>query len=238
MGFTKRIGAILEGFSSRASYFSVLILVIGAILRSSGVDLSPPPTIKLIIFLSLLVISTLFSLGLFISLLYPKLHMWPPPGKNSWQFWYVWTLYTIGALGISAIGVLDWGTLGLKHLSVSLVGFALLLFAVPFGEWGVHTLNVHQTLGLKGTLLTKGPYQYTRNPQYVAEILIYTGAILVTGSSLALIIGAIMMSWFFMAPIAEEPWLVKQFGKQYEEYRKKVPRFVGLRSFLSNKSGK
>jgi len=164
--------------------------------------------------------------------------MWPPPEKNSWQFLYVWTLYTIGALGVSAIGILDWGSLGLRHLSVTLIGAGVLLIAVPLGEWGVRTLNVHQTLGLKGTMLTKGPYRYTRNPQYVAEILIYIGVVLVTKSLMALIIGMIMMSWFFMAPFAEEPWLVKQFGKQYEEYRKNVPRFLGLGPFLSKKSAK
>jgi len=41
----------------------------------------------------------------------------------------------------------------------------------------------------------------------VAEILIYTGIILVTGSFEALIIGIIMMLWFVMAPLSEEPWI-------------------------------
>jgi protein-S-isoprenylcysteine O-methyltransferase Ste14 len=176
------------------------------------VNLSLQPAIKLIVFAFLLVVATSFSLGLFISLFYHKLRMWPPPGKNSWQFWYVWILYTIGALGISAIGILDWGTLGLKHWSVSLIGAGLLLIAVPFGEWGVRTLDVHQTLGLKGTMLTKGPYHYTRNPQYVAEILIYIGIILVTKSWMAFISGTIMMAWFFMAPLTEEPWLALRSG--------------------------
>ena len=238
MKIIKRIGTILEAFSSRASYFAVLVLIVGAILRFAGVGLSPSSELELVAFFSLLVVSTLFSLGLFVSLLYPKVHMWPPPAKNSWQFLYVWILYTIGALGVSVIGILDWKSLGLEHWSVSLIGGLVLLTAVPLGEWGVRTLNVHQTLGLKGTMLTKGPYHYTRNPQYVAEILIYAGIILVTKSLFALVIGAIMMSWFFMAPFAEEPWLTQQFGKQYKDYCKNVPRFIGLRSFLPRKSDK
>ena len=179
----------------------------------------------------LLVIAISFLLGLVINLSCPKIRIWPPPGKRSWQFWFVWILYTIGAIGVSTIGVLDWGTLGLNHWSIHLIGGALLLFAVPFGEWTVRTLNVHQTLGLKGKLLTKGPYQYSRNPQYVAEILIYIGDVLVTNSFLALIIGTLMALWFVLAPFSEEPWLQKQFGKQYEEYCKRVPRFIGFRSF-------
>jgi protein-S-isoprenylcysteine O-methyltransferase Ste14 len=86
-------------------------------------------------------------------------------------------------------------------------------------------------------MLTTGPYRYTRNPQYVAEILIYIGIVLVTKSLFAVVVGVIMMSWFFMAPFAEEPWLARQFGRQYEAYRKKVPRFVGLRPFLPKKAG-
>jgi len=84
--------------------------------------------------------------------------------------------------------------------------------------------------------LTKGPYRFSRNPQYVAEILIYSGIILVTGSFEALIIGIVMMLWFVMAPLSEEPWLAQQFGEPYEEYRQNVPRFIGLRSFRLKKT--
>jgi protein-S-isoprenylcysteine O-methyltransferase Ste14 len=237
LNIVKRIGAILEAFSSRASYFAVLILIVGAVLHYAGANLSPLPKIKLALFLCLLVISALFSLGLLFSLVIPKIRLWPPPEKKTWQFYYVWVFYTIGALGVPVIGILDWGSLGFRHLVLTLIGAVALLVAVPLGEWGVRTLNVHQTLGLSGTMLTTGPYRYTRNPQYVAEILIYIGVILVTKSLFAVVIGVIMMSWFFMAPLAEEPWLIQQFGREYEQYRKNVPRFIGLRSFLPKKSG-
>ena len=237
MDVIKQIGALFESFSSRASYFSVFIIIPGVALHYSGVNLAISPESKRIVFMVLLMLTTSFSLGLFIHLCYPKFRMWPPPGKNSWQFWFVWILYTIGALGVSVIGILDWDTLELNHWLPSLIGLGLLLFAVTLGECSVRTLNVHQTLGLKGKLLTKGPYRVSRNPQYVAEILIYTGIILVTGSFEALITGIIMMLWFVMAPLSEEPWLEQQFGKQYEAYRKNVPRFIGLRSFKQKKPG-
>jgi protein-S-isoprenylcysteine O-methyltransferase Ste14 len=232
----KRVGAVLEAFSSRASYFSVLILLIGAVLHYTGIDPAPQLKVKMTVFICLLVISLLFSLGLLVGLLVPQVRMWPPPEKNSWQFYYVWILYTIGALGAPVIGILDWGSLGLRHIAVPVIGAVALLTAVPLGEWGVRTLNVHQTLGLTGTMLTTGPYRYTRNPQYVAEILIYLGIVLVTGSLLALIVAAAMVSWFVMAPFAEEPWLARQFGRAYDEYRKKVPRFIGVRSIFHVKS--
>jgi protein-S-isoprenylcysteine O-methyltransferase Ste14 len=34
--------------------------------------------------------------------------------------------------------------------------------------------------------------------------------------------------WHLVVPFAEEPWLAQQFGSEYEEYRRTVPRFLGL----------
>ncbi|MFQ6068864.1 MAG: methyltransferase family protein [Candidatus Bathyarchaeia archaeon] len=65
----------------------------------------------------------------------------------------------------------------------------------------------------------------------MADILLYMGVILITSSFMALITGILVILWFALAPFSEEPWLQQQFGKQYEEYCKKVPRFIGLRSF-------
>jgi protein-S-isoprenylcysteine O-methyltransferase Ste14 len=225
-----RAMAIFDAASTRASYFTALVIPIGAALRYLNIGLPAPSGLQLAIFLILLVVTTAFSLGLMINLCCPKMRIWPPPGKHSWQFWFVWISYGTGAIGVSVIGVLDWGSLGLNHWSVPWIGTGLILFALPLSEWGVRTLNVRQTLGLQGQLLTSGPYGYSRNPQYVAEILIYLGAILVTNSGMALTIGVLMMLWFLMAPFSEEPWLEKQFGKEYEDYCRTVPRFIGFRS--------
>jgi protein-S-isoprenylcysteine O-methyltransferase Ste14 len=107
------------------------------------------------------------------------------------------------------------------------IGVAGLLFAVPFNEWSMRTLSDHQTLGLQGELITDGPYRYSRNPQYVAEILTYLGVVLITNSLLAAMIGSLVILWFLMAPLAEEPWLARQFGERFEEYSRQVPRFLG-----------
>ena len=227
----ERSVAILESISSRTSYYSVLIVVIGAVLRLSFVKQLVSPEIKRVLFLVLLALAAAFSIGIVIHLFRPKLNIWPPPGKNSWQFWYIWILYTIDAIGVAAIAILDWGSMNLDHWSFKLLGFGCLLVAVPLAEWSVRTLEAQQTLGLKGTLLTKGPYRLSRNPQYVSVMLIYLGIVLVTNSFMGLIIGAVLALWFVLAPLAEEPWLERQFGEQYQEYLKNVPRFIGWRSF-------
>ncbi len=188
---------------------------------------------KLIIFIVVLATDILGLVGLIINLRFPETRIWPPPRKRSWQFQLVWILATVGMVGVPVVGILDWGTLGLDHSSRYLIGGALLLFAVPFALWAIGTLSLRQSLGLKGKLLTKGPYRYTRNPQYVANILVFVGVILITNSLMALMTGVLQMLWFVLAPFSEEHWLQQQFGKQYEEYCKNVPRFVGFRSFQS-----
>lgn len=71
-----------------------------------------------------------------------------------------------------------------------------------------------------------GPYQYTRNPQYLGLIIAIIGAILVYNSLFILIFGILGILIFLILPFAEEPWLKEQFGNYYEEYFKRVKRFI------------
>jgi protein-S-isoprenylcysteine O-methyltransferase Ste14 len=191
---------------------------------------------KSVIFTLVLSANILLIVGVLISILLPKYRLWPPPRKHSWQFWFIWILDGIGMIGVPVVGVLDWETISYTHWSRFLIGCPLILFGIIFSLWAIRTLSVHQSFGLKGTLVTSGPYQYTRNPQYIADIFSYTGIILVTSSSMALITGTLVVLLFLLLPFSEEPWLRQQFGKQYEEYCRNVPRFIGLQSFRSSKN--
>jgi protein-S-isoprenylcysteine O-methyltransferase Ste14 len=88
------------------------------------------------------------------------------------------------------------------------------------------TLSIHSSLGLKGKLITHGPYKYSRNPQYLGDILIFLGIVLISNSLLTLITGIFGILWNILTPFAEEPWLLERFGKVYEDYCKKVRRFA------------
>jgi protein-S-isoprenylcysteine O-methyltransferase Ste14 len=65
----------------------------------------------------------------------------------------------------------------------------------------------------------------------VGFILIYAGIVLAAYSFWALVAGAVLILAFFILPFSEEPWLRQQYGEEYVEYCRKVPRFLGLRSF-------
>lgn len=226
MNVRQRAIAVLEAVSTRTSYIAIAVTIGGAAVVLSGSTRSFGPAFDALVFFIVLIAALCFAAGLAINLYCPGIGLWPPPAAGSWQFWFVWISYTVSGVGIAVVGVLDWGTLGLDHWSFRAVGVAGLLFAVPFNEWGMRALSDHQTLGLKGDLITGGPYRYSRNPQYVAEIITYLAAVLITNSLLSAVIGALVILWFLMAPYAEEPWLARQFGGQFEAYCRRVPRFL------------
>ncbi|VVA44202.1 conserved hypothetical protein [Candidatus Roizmanbacteria bacterium] len=76
-------------------------------------------------------------------------------------------------------------------------------------------------------LVVSGLYKYTRNPIYIGYFMILQGEFLFFGEFLLLI-------YFFLAIIGiniyvifhEEPILKKRFGKSYQEYFKKIPRWL------------
>lgn len=184
-----------------------------------------------VLFGIILTADSLLLLVMAISIFFPMSRIWPPPKKDSWQQWVSWVLFTIVMFGVPLIGILDFQSLGYGHWSQFLVGGLLFVLGFGIDLWGTKTLSVQQSLGEKGEIITSGPYRYTRNPQYVGFIILYIGIILVTSSFMALVTGVFAIILFFITPFSEEPWLRQHYGKPYEEYCKKVPRFVGLRSF-------
>ncbi len=166
-------------------------------------------------------------LGALYSVFAPSHRIWPPPGRDSWQFWVTWTVLTLGLSGVVVVGALDLGSLGLGYPAARLVtGGALMLAGSLIMIWSVITLSLRQSLGLKGGLVTGGPYMYTRNPQYVGYLLFYPGFMVFSGSYEAVVTGVLAMLVFIVAPFAEEPWLLEQFGEEYRRYKERTPRFI------------
>jgi protein-S-isoprenylcysteine O-methyltransferase Ste14 len=187
--------------------------------------------IMLTLFVFILVIDFLLLSGIVISIFFPNHRIWPPPKKDSWQFWVSWILFDFGMIGSGLIGIIDYEIFSNEYWIRILVGGLVVIIGGGLVLWGIRTLSMHQSLGLKGKLVTEGPYQYSRNPQYVGFILMYAGITLVTYSFMALVTGTIMIVMFAILPFSEEPWLRQQYGKAYVEYCKQVPRFIDPRSF-------
>lgn len=175
--------------------------------------------------LALLIVASLIAI-LAYSVKIPSDRIWPPPGRWTWQYNVTWLLF-LSAFGLLLIlGVLDWNSLDWPATIRWTVGGTLIVVGNLMAWVGVWQLGVKQSGGEKGRLMTRGVYQFTRNPQYVGDILILVGWMILSASMwcLPLAIGGIVA--FVLTPFAEEPWLEELHGDDYREYKSQVPRFI------------
>jgi protein-S-isoprenylcysteine O-methyltransferase Ste14 len=163
------------------------------------------------------------------------MRVWPPPRRDSWQYFYNGVMSFTGLLGVVALGIIDWNSFALHHWVRFLVG-GLLMACRFFALWGYLTIGAHASRGLGGDLVTTGPYRYSRNPQYVGTIPAVLGYAIICNSILALITALLVSGWFVLVPFAEESWCREHLGAAYEEYAAKVPRFVGLRGLRDRRA--
>ncbi len=111
------------------------------------------------------------------------------------------------------------------------VGVVLL---VVFGIWNGWTLTVmaaNRTAVLPGgatrVVLDRGPFRLSRNPLYVGLILLDVALALLWPSVWALIgvpVGVALLFWGAIAP--EERYLSSKFGAEYDDYRRRVRRWL------------
>ena len=167
--------------------------------------------------------------SLVLTLLVPRIRVWPPPKRRSWQYVYTWGLTLISFGGVLALGFLGWNSFVLEHCLRVPIGFGLIVSSIVLVVWAVRTLGLYASQGLGGTLVDNGPYGFTRNPQYVADIAMLAGFAVLANSTYAWITCLLGMAWFVLAPFTEEPWLRDQFGIEYDLYMKRVPRFLSFK---------
>jgi protein-S-isoprenylcysteine O-methyltransferase Ste14 len=109
-----------------------------------------------------------------------------------------------------------------RVLSAVLVLLGLGIRALADGFAGRHT----RTEEIEAPRLsTGGPYSFVRNPIYIGSMVIGLGMVGLLASWIALIPYLVVFAIFYFAVIpAEEQFLRKTFGRQYEEYCQNVPR--------------
>lgn len=76
------------------------------------------------------------------------------------------------------------------------------------------------------TLITRGPYRFSRNPMYVCELSIWTGWTLYYGSPGLLAVVSVLGAGMRYAVSREERTLASRFGDSWREYASKVPRWI------------
>ena len=77
------------------------------------------------------------------------------------------------------------------------------------------------------SIMTAGPYRFSRNPLYLGVAFVQTGIAIGVGSfwALASVIVALLLV-NYLAVLPEEEYLEGKFGDEYREYRRAVRRWI------------
>jgi len=183
-------------------------------------------SIKWILFAAAILLELLYIALFIITVKVPNFKFWPPPSARSWQFFSAWIIASLVAVFFLFLGLLDFDSAILHHWIRFPISLVLFVMSSIVGTWAYSSLGLWATLGLGKRLITKGPYRYTRNPQYLADMLNIFVYMLFTNSWMVWLTGVLGVSLNLLAPFTEEPWLEEQFGVEYMEYKSRVPRFL------------
>jgi protein-S-isoprenylcysteine O-methyltransferase Ste14 len=114
---------------------------------------------------------------------------------------------------------------------VRIVGLIVVILGIGWTNWGrlamkAHGTNINPTKPTT-TIITSGPYRFSRNPLYLGLTIIYLGLSLAVNSWWCLLllipIGLLM---HFQVVVREERYLKGKFGDTYRQYQSRVRRYL------------
>jgi protein-S-isoprenylcysteine O-methyltransferase Ste14 len=113
------------------------------------------------------------------------------------------------------------------------LGWALVLSFVGWNGWSLWLFGQHQTGLLPGqptnAMIEEGPYRVSRNPLYVGLLTLYLGLALLAPTFWALALfptAVLLVLWGAIRP--EERFLHERFGAAYDDYARRVRRWLWL----------
>ena len=149
------------------------------------------------------------------------------------------------------ISLLVWGLLGywllnnndflfarqFQNIIAQIVGIIVLLIATVIEFLTHKSLGTSRIFGSsefkqsKDKLITHGIYKYARHPRYVEHPLWALGWGFTFGYTSLLWFFLYLLIGFVLLAYIEEQELIKRYGEQYLEYKKKVPAFfIGVKN--------
>jgi protein-S-isoprenylcysteine O-methyltransferase Ste14 len=144
-------------------------------------------------------------------------------------------------LGVAAVGFgvallgssLDvrLGITRFHSLYAAIAGWVLLAAGFLLRVWATFHFYEHQmrviALSPQPTLITSGPYRFSRNPLYLGgNVFIFFGTSLLLGSPSALVLTAIHLLLVDMMIRREERQLERKFGEEWLRYKQQVRRWL------------
>ena len=152
---------------------------------------------------------------------------------SGWSFFFFWIGIWFSPQPRFTIPILQNLTVLVPFVNFS-IPLLHLTICTPFlvlGAWvaikGVRetTLKVAETHRTE-TIVTSGVYSVARHPQYLGGLLAHAGISFLLSARYSLLFTPVMVVLVYLISRKEEEELVKEFGKEYEDYQKKVPMFL------------
>jgi protein-S-isoprenylcysteine O-methyltransferase Ste14 len=144
----------------------------------------------------------------------------------------LWPPVAIGApLLVGWLATLQWGDpVDLGGWRVPL-GWVLVLAFAGWNGWSLWLFGRHETGLLPGqatqTMIEEGPYRRSRNPLYVGLLALYLGLALLAPTLWGLVLfpaAVLLVLWGAIRP--EERFLHERFGAPYDDYARRVRRWL------------
>lgn len=115
-------------------------------------------------------------------------------------------------------------------VQLSFLGLVLIVLSLIFSTWQFFTMKGKTPLpyGSKPmTLITNGPFRYTRNTFYLSIVLISLGMAIYLSdvTPFAVVIIDFFILDKYLIP-EEEKVLEKEFGQSYKDYKQRVHRWI------------
>jgi protein-S-isoprenylcysteine O-methyltransferase Ste14 len=193
-------------------------------------------------FLALILVISLPPLFLYWLLIHPLINFWRAKGVGL-TYTVILTLIAIGMIGLFSIRhellVIDFGT----SYPLLIVGILCLVLSGAMRFAIQKHLTVKTLLGLPEiapdryprTLVTTGVYARVRHPRYVQLLIALMGYALIANHLASYIVVALWLPGIHVIVSLEEKELRAHFGQVYDDYRRKVPRFVFKLRSISKK---
>lgn len=118
-----------------------------------------------------------------------------------------------------------------SFLAGMVTGLMALLLATSLAAWGIREMRRLGTPIEPGLipvrLVTSGPFRFTRNPLYVAQLLVLAGlATMVNSAWLAFGTGVLLLLLDRLVVAREEAVNTRTFGTQFTAYASRVRRWL------------
>ncbi len=111
------------------------------------------------------------------------------------------------------------------------VAWALVAIFAVWNGWALWLFARHDTGLLPGqathTMIESGPYRISRNPLYVGLLALYVGLALLAPTFWGLVlfpVAVLLVYWGAIRP--EERYLRERFGAPYDDYTRRVRRWL------------